>query len=96
MACNASIKLSSDWPYKLAADDAESLERERLVVAARIRARRIVSGETEGVNGCVTGGDMTRIELLSPLALGREALALSPEVDSRDRAREKRRSSKVP
>ena len=89
-----------------------SLERDKLVVEARIKARRIVSGETEGVNCRVTGGNITMIELLNALALGREELELLLEAESRERAREasggleaserrerareKRRSSKAP
>ena len=67
-----------------------------MVVAARIKARIIVSGETEGVSCSVTGGDMARIELLIQFALGREELELLLEVESRERAREKKRSSNMP
>ena len=96
MACKASIKLSSDWPYELSANDNELLDRDRLLVEARMRARRTVPGETEGVNCCLTGGSMAKIELLSPHALGGDELELLLEVESRERAREKRRSSKMP
>jgi hypothetical protein len=94
--CRASDNELSEESSELSLDDKRLLESVRLVMEASARERRIVSGETVGVSCTVTGGNMTRIVLFCVEFELDEGLlvALPEEAESRERAREKNRSSK--